>query len=164
MESVSRCKLTTYCIAVRLGCITVRTLSISARDIHCWTDSMNCLYRIKSNTSSLNMFVANRVVEIHRLLVSRETHSAWYAIVKWTFTILKWSTSVRSMRSIVKATKDSWHEVVKAVKLSWKLVKNKCIHKLEKARMWQGILLKMTKGQFGSRVRPKSSKRKLEES
>jgi hypothetical protein len=65
---------------------------------------------------------------------------------------------------MVKATKDSWHEVVKAVKLSGELVMNKYIHKLEKARMWQGILLKCPKGQFGSRVRPKSSERKLEES
>jgi hypothetical protein len=50
-----------------LDCITARALGISARDIHYWADSMNCLYWINFNMSSLNMFVANRVVEIHRL-------------------------------------------------------------------------------------------------
>jgi hypothetical protein len=66
-ESVSRLELAACCIAVRLGCVTARALGVSAKDIHYWTDSMNCLYWINSNASSLKTFVANRVGEIQRL-------------------------------------------------------------------------------------------------
>jgi hypothetical protein len=64
-ESVSRLELAACVIATRLGCSVARAYGVSIKEIHYWTDSMNCLFWINSNASSLKTFVSNRVGEIH---------------------------------------------------------------------------------------------------
>ena len=64
-ESVSRLELAACMIGIRLGLTVANTMDIDKSTITFWTDSTNCLYWIKSPSSELKTFVANRVGEVH---------------------------------------------------------------------------------------------------